>query len=355
MDLDAWHASIAAHRSPVRRIRNRFRSGAPEPATLLLPGGDAEVLIVVDALSPSQVAALIAPMRHLDPSRVAVLTTPAAAPGIPEATPSRSSTISDAPALTRALPALRCVLAVGDYMQLGALAHASAERAGAAFLVVQHGIVTPFAPPLPSGAELLAWSEADAAFWTAGRSDVSSHVVGGQLLHEAHTACADRAPRATRTGDTGSTGAASPTSITYLGQLHGHELPRRAMARAAERFCRSTGAVYRPHPSESDIASRLQHRLWRLRGIEFDPGRTPLPDLGTSVVSVFSTGVLEAAAAGIPSWVDFPDPPVWLAEIWQRYGMQRHGSTVPTEVAPTLEEPARLIAGIIEQRATRRP
>jgi hypothetical protein len=66
---------------------------------------------------------------------------------------------------------------------------------------------------------------------------------------------------------------------------------------------------------------------------------------------VFSTGILEAAAAGIPAWVDFPDPPPWLVEIWQRYEMKRFGTSVPTEAPVTAQEPARLIAEIIEQRA----
>ncbi len=339
VDLEAWHGAIDRNRSPVRRVRNRLRLGAPEPAVLLEPQATADLLVVVDSLSPSQVAALLAPTNHLDSSRVAILTTPAAADGISFAATNRRARIADGLELSRALPELRCVLAVGDYMGLGAMAHSSATHCGAAFLVVQHGIVTPFAPPLPAGAELLAWSEADAAFWTEGRTDVSSQTVGGQLLHDAHRARFDR------TGD---------APITYLGQLHGHELPRRSMARAAERFCRSTGAIYRPHPSESDIASRLQHRLWRLRGMTFDPTRTPLPDLTTEVVSVFSTGVLEAAAAGIPSWVDYPEPPAWLSEVWQRYGMSRYGSETPTEVTISSDEPARLIAAIIEQRIAQR-
>ena len=37
---------------------------------------------------------------------------------------------------------------------------------------------------------------------------------------------------------------------------------------------------------------------------------------------MFSTGVLEAAARGLPAWVDFPDPPAWLREFWDRYGMR---------------------------------
>ncbi len=362
-DLDAWHASVAAHRSPLRRLRNQFRSAAPEPAVLLMPGAlrdaprandhsadenpagensgiaEIDILLVLDSLSPSQLAAILAPLRHLERSRVAILTTPAAAAGLPLAGGGRPVAIGQVSDLDLALPHLRSVLAVGNYMRLGAIAHASALRAGAAFLVAQHGIVTPFAPPLPVGAELLAWSQEDGAFWTDGRNDVASQTVGGQLLHEA-----------LRSGDQQRVGG-DPTSLTYLGQLHGHELQRRSMARAAGAFCRTTGALYRPHPSETDIASRMQHRLWRWRGIQFESSGKPLPELNTAVVSVFSTGILEAAAAGIPAWVDFPEPPQWLEEIWQRYGMKHFGSSAPTVVSPTVNEPAKVIAEIVLQRA----
>lgn len=355
VDLGAWHASIERQRSPLRRLRNRLRSEGDAPAVLLLPGpgpvdaapvepAPVDVLIVVDSLSPSQVAALVAPMRHLDRSRVAVLTTPTAAAGLSGG--AHPVPIGSPTELARALPDLRCVLAVGDYMALGALARVGAEALGAALLVAQHGIVTPFAPPLPSGCELLAWSEQDARFWVGGRSDVTWQSVGSQLLHEA---------------DRNRTDAMSPRSasdaITYLGQLHGHELPRRAMARAAGRFCRSTGATYRPHPSESDIASRLQHRLWKLQGIRFDTSATPVPELDGEVVSIFSTGILEATAAGIPAWVQFPDPPGWLREIWHRYGMTEHDPTGQHAPAPHPGrpddggEPAARIAAIIELRA----
>lgn len=355
VDLDAWHASFTAHHSLLRRARNQFRSSAPETAVLIMPGtrsdGTADhpavantavdVLVVLDSLSPSQTAALLAPVRHLEPSRVAILTTPTTASSLQLSNSERSLPIIDGSELDAAIPGLRCVLAVGNYMHLGALAYASAQRSGAPFLVVQHGIVTPFAPPLPAEAELLAWSEQDADFWIGGRTDIESHSVGGQLLHAARSAAQARP----------ATPQVAPRAITYLGQLHGHELPRRSMARAARSFCASTGAVYRPHPSETDIVSRLQHRAWRLRAIRFDLTGNPLPQLNTSVVSVFSTGILEAAAAGIPAWVDFPDPPPWLVEIWQRYGMKQFGTSVPTEATVTAQEPARLIAEIIEQRA----
>jgi len=66
---------------------------------------------------------------------------------------------------------------------------------------------------------------------------------------------------------------------------------------------------------------------------------------------VFSTGILEGAAAGIPSWVDFPNPPQWLEELWQRYSMSRYGSAEPTKVEIPVDEPARVIAEIIAEHS----
>ena len=360
-DLDAWQASIAAARSPLRNLRNRLRSQPnPEPARLVLPRSgsltaptsaqressaadvavDVDVLIVIDTPTASQLAALIAPMRFLAPGRVAVLTTAASSQRLRLDPDAISVTISDHHELTRALPRLRCVLSYGHYMHLGAMADASARALGATSFISQHGILTPFAPPLPEGSRLLAWSADDADYWTHSRPDVENHIVGSQLLHEATPEL------------TGDENRPRPTEgITYLGQLHGYELPRRSMVAAATRFCLENGATYRPHPSEADLASRLQHSIWRLRGIQFDLTRQPIDRLGTSVVSVFSTGVLEAAAAGIPAWVDHPEPPDWVEELWQRYRMRRFGSLDPTTITAPSREPARVIAELIDEHA----
>ncbi len=98
------------------------------------------------------------------------------------------------------------------------------------------------------------------------------------------------------------------TAPVYLGQLHAAELARRDLARAAAGFCRAHDATYRPHPSERDRLSRLLHAL--LASPRHPRRRRAAPgELAAPVVSVFSTGVLEAAARGLPAWVDFPDPP----------------------------------------------
>lgn len=328
--------------SRVRNLRDRLRGQPdPEPATLLVPDGTGrdvvDVLIVIEAPTASQLASLMTPMRFLAPERIAVLTTASSRRQIPVGPISTSVTVADHQDLNRALPRLRCVLTYGHHMRLGAIADTAARMLGATSFVIQHGIITPLAPPLPEDAQLLAWSSDDAAYWSCGRPDVTTHVVGSQLLHQA----ARSRPA--------EFGASNHThGITYLGQLHGHELPRHSKAAAAVRFCRSTGATYRPHPSEQDRLSRMQHALWRRRGVRFDVSGLPLHELRTEMVSVFSTGVLEAAAAGIPSWVDFPDPPEWLEELWQRYSMARFGSAEPTAVEIPTGEPARVIAELID-------
>ena len=348
-DLTAWQGAILAHQSPLRNLRNRTRSRqAHEQAMLLLPDRSApesvDVLIVIETPTPSQLAALIAPMRFLAPEQVAVLTNANSGHRLLGNRSSLSVSITDHHDLGRALPGLRSVLTYGHYMRLGAMADITARKVGATSFVAQHGIVTPLAPPLPADSHLLAWSDADAAFWSSGRSDVEQHVVGSQLLYEASRDTPTFGRSRTRTnGDNVDTSA----GITYLGQLHGHELPRHAKASAANHFCRTSGAIYRPHPSEHDLVSRMQHALWRSRGVRFDTTGLPMRELRTSIVSVFSTGVLEAAAAGIPAWVDFPNPPAWLEELWQRYSMSKYGSIEPTTVEIPYDEPARVIAELI--------
>jgi hypothetical protein len=61
--------------------------------------------------------------------------------------------------------------------------------------------------------------------------------------------------------------------------------------------------------------------------------------------------VLEAAASGIPAWVDHPDPPLWIKELWQRYQMQQYGSAEPTKIDVPPREPAMVIAELLEAHA----
>lgn len=216
-------------------------------------------------------------------------------------------------------------------------AMAAARRSGGRVFVVQHGLLTPYAPPLPRDCTLLAWSEADAEFWRGARHDVEVEVVGSQLLW----AAARRPPVHVDP-------SAPPT---FLGQLHAAEIARRELARVSYRFCADHGGVYRPHPSETDRLSRLQHAWWQRRGVDFDTSGVPLDALATPVAAIFSTGILEAAAAGRPAWAYHPDPSVWVAELWDRYGLHRWGDepTPPPEIPAT--EPGQRIAAILSAAA----
>ena len=202
--------------------------------------------------------------------------------------------------------------------------------------MVQHGLLVPQAPPLPVGCTLLAFSEADADFWASGRRDVTTHAVGSQLLYLAAQKAAGAEVQ-----------KQNDLEPIFLGQMHGAELPRASFAYASHSFLKKYGGVYRPHPSEKDKLSVLTHKLWEKEGIRIDRSGTPLNEVPNPVVSIFSTGVLEAAIRGIPAWVYHPAPPAWLVEFWDRYGMNRWGSEpTPAPVQPE-KEPARRIAELM--------
>ncbi|GAA5108134.1 hypothetical protein GCM10023339_06820 [Alloalcanivorax gelatiniphagus] len=333
-DLDAWRRwQHSQHR--LRQLRHAVRPGrASVPERLVLTAYDADprLLVAVDSTSPTSHAALLEPLAHAD-LPVAVLS-----PGPPPEVPGRRPLVSmdvgtDVPSALRGIAA---VISLGHYLPRGAAAHAWAGSLGATSLVAQHGALTPHAPPLASGSRLLAWSEADASYWRSGRADVEHEVVGSQLMW--------RAGLERQAGDT-------DERLTYLGQMHAAELPRARLVRAAASYCRSSGAVYRPHPSERDRLSRLAHDGYRRLGITVD-GAVPLARLAGPVVSVFSTGVLEAAAQGRDAWVDFPRPPSWLGEFWERYGMHRLGDSPTPAPARGDAEPARRIAEIVTEAAS---
>lgn len=79
-------------------------------------------------------------------------------------------------------------------------------------------------------------------------------------------------------------------------------------------------------------------------GIDIDRSQQTLNQVNNPVVSIFSTGVLEAALRGVPAWVYHPNPPAWVTEFWERYGMNQWGSA-PTPAPPVpAQEPAQHIA-----------
>lgn len=321
------------------RIRNRGRAPeAPAAPALTLteragttPG---RVLIAVDSSSPTARAACLSVLPYLSTGVTVLHPDGLDLPELTGADWTRreldAPTDPDAIAAQLAGEGVTAVLSIGHYLGAGAIVHEVAQRAGAPEHIVQHGALTPFAPPLPRDAHLHAWTDADADFWTSSRRDITATTVGSQHLWEA---------------------AQNPLEDDiderpmFLGQLHGAELPRTVSGGAAVRFCRSTGALYRPHPREEDALSRAQHWTMKKAGIEFADTSVPLSQVPNQVVAVFSTGVLEASVRGIPGWVYAERPPMWVVEFWRRYGMATWGSSEPTAPPALIDaEPATLIA-----------
>jgi len=341
-DLEAWHRWQLG-RQPLRRrlgqvagvLRTIARPDARPGALTLTRGGPGPVrlLVCLETRSPTSVLALLAPLRTLpDLAGVAVLSPEPVKDLLPPSVWTESTAVlhDDLPRLAREA---QVVLSTGHYLPLGRAAR-DAVAEPHRFVTAQHGLLTPDAPPLAEGTTLLAWSAADATFWASGRQDLAEPVVvGSQLLWEAgEPPLAEADP------------AAAPV---FLGQLHGAELPRELLVAAAESFCRETGAAYRPHPAERDRASRAVHARFEAEGITIDRSGRPLRELGAPVVAVFSTGVLEAAAAGLPAHVHCPDAPPWLTAFWDRYGLTRWGTgPTPSPERPALE-PSRAAAEAI--------
>lgn len=321
----------------------RGSPAAEEPAPTLVrhrrEGEDPaapRVLIGVDSATPSSRASLLTALPYLT---VGVDVLAPAGVELPElGGPEWSAEpLTDARrALDEEPPA--ALLTLGHHLGVGRVLHDWALETGVRTAVVQHGALTPFAPPLPADTTLLAWSDADAAFHRSGREDVATRTVGSQLLWQAAHE---------------SESAPSPAGgqIVFLGQMHGAELPRRLSAGIPYEFCRREGAVYRPHPAETDRVSRAAHALMRRRGIEVVEPTTPLPELDGPVVGIFSTGILEAAVRGRPAWVTGRSMPDWVREFWERYGMRRWGGPPTQAPAVGADEPARLIAQFLEDGA----
>ena len=73
----------------------------------------------------------------------------------------------------------------------------------------------------------------------------------------------------------------------------------------------------------------------------------PLNELPNPVVSIFSTGVLEAAIRGIPAWVYHPNPPGWLEDSGTVTAWAAGVKTAPPAPPQPDIEPARRIAELI--------
>ena len=354
VDIDAWAAwqkrqnTLRWAKSEARALMGRLRGGATEQeglvgGVLYTRGAVPRVLIVLDSFSPTSRNSLLEPLKYLENVGVALWVPEDASEYLNGQYATErydrdawSEQEATGDQLQELLPGVRVVLSLGHYLARGAAAYEFSRAIGAEYWVVQHGLLVPQAPPLPVGCTLLAFSEADAQFWASGRRDVTTHVVGSQLLYLAAQKAAGA--EAQKQND---------LEPIFLGQMHGAELPRASFAYASHSFLKKFGGTYRPHPSEKDKLSVLTHKLWEKEGIRIDRSGTPLNEVPNPVVSIFSTGVLEAAIRGIPAWVYHPAPPAWLVEFWDRYGMNRWGSEpTPAPVQPE-KEPARRIAELM--------
>lgn len=345
-DLEAWARwqangnLLRKVKDSVRELKNRVRKPAHQEQTSTVQGvlhsasESPKALFILDSTTPTAMSSLIRPLRYMPEGSYAVW----APEDISSYLPSGNWQVQELTdqQIGYQLPHLTQVVALGHYMDRGNAGYRYAQSRPIRFVTVQHGLNTPYAPPLAPGTHLLAFSEADAQFWISGRRDVTYDVVGSQLFWDA----------AHQTNE-------APVSVTegicFLGQMHGAELPRWSFAHSSSKFALEQGATYRPHPNEKDKVSKVIHRLMKKRGITFDTGEQPLNQLNTPVVSIFSTGVLEAAIRGIPAWVYHSNPPAWLEEFWDRYGMSRWGGEPTPPPALPDTEPAQQIAHLITQ------
>ena len=355
IDIDAWAAwqkrqnTLRWAKTEARSLIGRLRGGGsveqegPVGGVLYTRGAVPRVLIVLDSFSPTSRNSLLEPLKHLENVGVA-LWVPEDASEYLNGQYATERYSRDAwteqevtgNQLQELLPGVRVVLSLGHYLARGAVAYEFSRAIGAEYWVVQHGLLVPQAPPLPVGCTLLAFSEADAEFWASGRRDVTTHTVGSQLLYLAAQKAAGAEAQ-----------QQDHLEPIFLGQMHGAELPRASFAYASHSFLKKFGGSYRPHPSEKDKLSVLTHKLWEKEVIRIDRSGTPLNEVPNPVVSIFSTGVLEAAIRGIPAWVYHPAPPAWLVEFWDRYGMNQWGQEpTPAPVQPN-KEPARRIAELM--------
>lgn len=327
-----------------RAVLGRPQDG-PERLQLLARDGDGDsrILLALDSLAPSSRLSILTCLPYLRAGVDLVL---------PESV--ETATLMMDEGLQRRLGGsldelldggtYRAAVTLGWSLPVGTLAHDWAARHGVPSTIVQHGALTPYAPPLPPESTLFAWTGEDGDFYRSGRHDVDVRVIGSQLLWQA----AREGVRSAGEGADGS-GSEEADQLVFLGQMHGAELPRRITAGAAIDLCRKEGALYRPHPMEIDVVSRTAHRVMQRAGITFQDSSIPLATMPNPVVAVFSTGVLEAAVRGVPAWVHAPKAPVWVHEFWDRYRMSRWGGTEPTR-GPEIgaDEPARLLAQHLE-------
>lgn len=323
-DLESWRRWQASQRRlHVLKDKVLRKPTDAEPAIeLWVRGEDPNLLVACDSNSPTNHHSLLAPLGDMP----AIVAKPA---GVNIELPGEGWRRAEA--LAPHIPKLRQIATIGDHLAVGRWAHQLAQQHGWHQWVIQHGLLTPFAPPPPPGATVLTWSDADSEFLREGRDDLDSVTVGSPMLAQAAAHPVEHVSRF--------------ETPVFLGQLHGAELSRLSMTRSVTQFWRETGATYRPHPREEDKLSRAQHALWQRMGMHVDR-EGKLASIDRPVVAAFSTGILEAAARGVPAWAYHLHPPAWLEEFWERYGMSRWGEA-PTTFDPLPGDPVMQIRQLL--------
>lgn len=334
-DLAAWRRWQNSRRR-ISRLANRARTAAGRTQSFfpLFATGpdDADVIIAFDTVNPATVSTLHEVVVRLQDDGAAVAVVDSGDSRLRHAAPGETRAVAPESVFAGS------VVGIGHYTAVGsAMWHVSRQRGGR-FFVLQHGLLTPFAPPLPHGAHLLAWSQDDAEFWLADRPDTRASAVGSHMLSSA------------RADSASSPGGPSTDRPLFLGQMHGAELGWPVKLRSAIEFCRTNGADYRPHPSETSRLSRAAHSALRAAGIAIDTNDAPLAERNGPVAGMFSTGLLEAAAAGQHTYGVATGAPQWVNEFWNRYGIGQWPDE-PTRLDESLapREPEAVIRAIADE------
>ena len=149
-DLDAW-LSWQADQHRLRSFKGKLVSTMRAPqAQWFLASNHAEPRVVVsmDTTNPTAVGSLIAPLTHVGDLPVAVVA-PVPLEGIVADLGLRVTPLN-AGRVDGLVAGASCVVTAGHYLPVGVATQRAAQRYGRPLLMVQHGALTPFAPPLPT-------------------------------------------------------------------------------------------------------------------------------------------------------------------------------------------------------------
>ncbi len=330
-DLAAWR-SWERRRQLARSVVRRLSRSGPPQVWVARSRPDPRVAVLLEQRTGPVRAALVDPLHQLPDAGVLVVAPFDLTGTVP---PTWQVTQQADIHLGRDFLAGRVVMATSHATDLAQAVYQQALARGVHYWVVQARVLNPYAPPLPEGGRLLAWSDADAEFWASGRTDVQTTVVGSQLLWLAQRQRVGYLPEGHRP--------------VFLGQTPASGLSRAGLLRAAVTFCHKTHGTYRPHPEATDHLSGLEQATFDGLGIDVDRTGALLEQVARPVVSACSTGLLEAAARGLPAYVWYPRPPGWLQDLWRRYRLHPWGAEPsPTPVLPAAQ-PAHTVARLVRE------